>query len=295
MSLHSMTGFARADGMAAGYRWIWEIRSVNGKGLDIRLRLPPGFERLDLPARERCAGSLTRGNIQATLTVTNESATSRIRVNKEALDDVLSAMREVGDRIEAQPPTLDGILAIRGVVETADNEIDDATRKLLDGEILLSLDGALADLVAMRAQEGEAIGTILEARLVEIANSVSAAEASPMRTPEAIRLRLAEQIAALLDAAPALDPDRLHQEAVLLANKADIREELDRLEAHLVAAKDLLRNGGPVGRRLDFLAQEFSRETNTLCAKSNDRALTSIGLDLKAIVEQLREQIQNLE
>jgi uncharacterized protein (TIGR00255 family) len=295
MSLHSMTGFARADGMAALYRWIWEIRSVNGKGLDIRLRLPPGFERLDLPARERCAGSLTRGNIQATLTVTNDSATSRIRVNKEALDDVLSAMREVGERIEAQPPTLDGILAIRGVVETADNEIDDATRKLLDGEILMSLDGALADLVAMRAQEGEAIGTILEARLVEIANSVGAAEASPARTPEAIRLRLAEQIAALLDAAPALDPDRLHQEAVLLANKADIREELDRLEAHVTAAKDLLKKGGPVGRRLDFLAQEFSRETNTLCAKSNDRALTAIGLDLKAIVEQLREQIQNLE
>jgi uncharacterized protein (TIGR00255 family) len=295
MSLRSMTGFARADGSANGTRWTWEIRSVNGKGLDIRLRLPAGFERLDPTARERCAGQLTRGNIQSTLTIVSDANAARIRINEEVLGEVLAAMQKIGGRIDVQPPTLDGILAIRGVVETADNELDEATRAALDEEILKSFDRTLADLVVMRAREGQAIGNVLGARLSEIARLVRAAEASPARRPEAIRARLAEQVAALLDAAPALDPDRLHQEAVLLATKADIREEIDRLEAHVVAATEMLAEGGPVGRRLDFLAQEFGRETNTLCAKANDRTLTAIGLELKAVVDQLREQIQNLE
>jgi uncharacterized protein (TIGR00255 family) len=290
-----MTGFARADGSAAGTRWTWEIRSVNGKGLDIRLRLPAGFERLDPPARERCVGQLTRGNIQSTLTIVSDAAANRIRINEEALAEVLAVMQKIGGRIDVQPPTLDGILSIRGIVEPAENDPDEATRAALDEEILKSLDRTLADLIAMRAREGQAIGTVLGTRLAEIARLVRAAEASPARTPEAIRARLAEQVAALLDAAPALDPDRLHQEAVLLATKADIREEIDRLDAHVAAAREILAEGGPVGRRLDFLAQEFGRETNTLCAKANDRTLTAIGLDLKAVVDQLREQIQNLE
>ena len=295
MLLRSMTGFARADGSANGTRWTWEIRSVNGKGLDIRLRLPAGFERLDPPARERCAGQLTRGNIQSTLTIVSDAGAARIRINEDVLGEVLAAMQKIGGRIDVQPPTLDGILSIRGVVEAADNELDEATRAALDEEILKSFDRTLTDLVAMRAREGQAIGNVLGARLSEIARLVRAAEASPARRPEAIRARLAEQVAALLDAAPALDPDRLHQEAVLLATKADIREEIDRLDAHVVAATEMLAEGGPVGRRLDFLAQEFGRETNTLCAKANDRTVTAIGLELKAVVDQLREQIQNLE
>lgn len=294
MPLHSMTGFARADGTAAGYRWTWEIRSVNGKGLDLRFRLPPGFERLDAPAREQAAARITRGNIQATLTVVGETP-ARIRINEDVLGEVLSVMQQIAAKIEAQPPTLDGILAIRGVVESAETEMSDETRAALDADILSGLDDTLADLVAMRANEGQAIGIVLYARLAEVAKLTRAAEASPARTPEAIQARLAEQVATLLDAAPALDPDRLHQEAVLLATKADIREEIDRLDAHVAAAADLLKKGGPIGRRLDFLAQEFNRETNTLCAKSNDRTITAIGLDLKAIVDQLREQIQNLE
>ncbi len=295
MPLASMTGFARADGSTAGVRWIWEMRSVNGKGLDLRLRLPPGSEHLEVPVRERCARRLTRGNIQATLSLDSDAAGQRFRINEAVLAEVMAVMERIGSRLNVQPPTLDGILAIRGVVDVGDEVPDEAARAALDAAVLAGLDAALADLVIMREREGTAIGGVLAMRVDEIARLAGAADASPARTPEAIRARLAEQIATLLDAAPALDPDRLHQEAVLLATKADIREELDRLAAHVEAARALLSEGGPVGRRLDFLAQDFNREVNTLCAKSNDRALTAIGLELKAVVDQLREQIQNLE
>lgn len=295
MALHSMTGFARADGAAFGYRWTWEIRSVNGKGLDLRQRLPPGFERLEPRVRERCTARLTRGNVQISLSATAEGGTNRIRINEEVLAEVIAAMDRIGETIDVQPPTLDGILAIRGVVETSEAEMDEVERAAVDAELLLSFDEAITELVDMRAREGQAMGLVLGTRLVEISALVRQAEASPARTPEAIKARLAEQVAMLLGAAPALDPLRLHQEAVLLATKADIREEIDRLDAHVVATTELLAAGGPVGRRLDFLAQEFSREVNTLCAKSNDRGVTAIGLDLKGVVDQLREQIQNLE
>jgi uncharacterized protein (TIGR00255 family) len=290
-----MTGFGRADGAAAGYRWTWELRSVNGKGLDLRLRLPPGFERLDLPTRERSAKLLSRGNIQATMTVWRDGASEKLVVNEDVLAGVIAAMERIGARISVQPPTLDGLLAVRGLIETAEPIDDPEAQAALDDAILANFDEALSDLVAMRAREGSAIAGVLQLRLDEIARLTSAAEGSPARTVEAIRARLAEQVAALIDAAPALDPDRLHQEAVLLATKADIREEIDRLQAHVEAARTLLAEGGPVGRRLDFLAQEFNREVNTLCAKAGDRSLTAIGLELKAVVDQLREQIQNLE
>jgi uncharacterized protein (TIGR00255 family) len=295
MPLSSMTGFARADGSASGVRWTWEVRSVNGKGLDIRLRLPPGHEGIELGARERCAARLSRGNLQATLSVDADSTAPRIKINEDVLAEVVKAMEWIGGRLNVQPPTLDGILSIRGVLDVAAAEPDEAARAALDQVTLAGLDTALADLVAMRMREGTAIGNVLVLRIDEIERLVRAADESPARAPETIRERLAEQIALLLDAAPALDPDRLHQEAVLLAAKADIREEIDRLVAHISAARALLADGGPVGRRLDFLAQEFNREVNTLCAKSNDRALTAIGLEMKALVDQLREQIQNLE
>jgi uncharacterized protein (TIGR00255 family) len=295
MPLCSMTGFARADGGSGGYRWTWELRSVNGKGLDIRLRLPAGFEHLEFAAREKLGAGLSRGSIQATLTIDHQAGTSRIRVNEDALAEVIAAMEKIGKRLPLQPATLDGILSVRGVVESGEAEPDAAERTALTAAILADLDRCVADLVTARGREGAAIGSVLAARLDQIDALRQSAEASPARTPTAIRARLAEQIALLLDAAPALDPDRLHQEAVLLATRADIREELDRLEAHIAAGRALLAEGGPVGRRLDFLAQEFNREVNTLCAKSNDRSLTSVGLDLKAVVDQLREQIQNLE
>ncbi|MEP0321948.1 YicC/YloC family endoribonuclease [Bauldia litoralis] len=294
MALNSMTGFARADGGDA-MRWTWELRSVNGKGLDVRIRLPSGFERIERDARDRCTTKLGRGNVQVSLSTTAVAGAQTLTINEDVLARVIDAMARIGQKIEAQPPTLDGILALRGVVEVEDIAADETARDALDAEILAGLDAALVDLAAMRGREGAAIGALLSARLDELASLTAAAEASPARQPETIRARLAEQVAALLDAAPALDPDRLHQEAVLLATKADIREELDRLHAHIAATRDLLAEGGPIGRRLDFLAQEFNREVNTLCAKSNDRALTAIGLDMKAVVDQLREQIQNLE
>jgi len=295
MPLASMTAFARADGSSDGVRWTWEMRSVNGKGLELRLRLPPGYEQLEPRIRERCARRLTRGNVQATLNLESDAPVQRFRINEAVLAEVMAAMERIGSRLAVQPPTLDGILSIRGVIESGEDERDAEAEAALQEDVLAGLDRALADLVAMREGEGAAIGSVLSARIDEIARLAGEAEASPARTPGAIRARLAEQVAGLLDAAPALDPDRLHQEAVLLATKADIREELDRLAAHVTAARALLGEGGPVGRRLDFLAQEFNREVNTLCAKANDRSLTAIGLALKAVVDQLREQIQNLE
>jgi uncharacterized protein (TIGR00255 family) len=296
MPLSSMTGFARIDGGGEGYRWTWELRSVNGKGLDVRLRLPPGFESVEFAARERLGAGLARGNVQATLTAHQQPTAGRFRINEDVLAEVTAAMEKIaGGRLQVQPPTLDGVLSMRGVVETAEVGPDEEARQRLSDMILADLLTALADLIAVRRQEGGAIAAVLRTRLDDIERLVRSAEASPARTPDAIRTRLAEQIAVLLDAAPTLDPDRLYQEAVLLANKADIREEIDRLDAHIAAARHLIAENGPVGRRLDFLAQEFNREVNTLCAKSNDRAVTAIGLELKAVVDQLREQVQNLE
>lgn len=295
MGLNSMTGFARTDGVAFGQRWTWEMRSVNGKGLDLRLRLPTGMERLEIPARERAGKRLVRGNCNVTLAVVREQPAGGFRINEAALAAVIEVMTALSARIDVAPPTLDGLLAIKGVIETTDGEEDEEARARLDDAILAGLDAAVEGLVAARAREGAAIKAVLDGHLDAIERLARAAEACPARRPEAIRERLAEQVRTLLEASPALDPQRLHQEAVLIATRADIREELDRLYAHVGQGRQLLADGGAVGRRLDFLAQEFNRETNTLCSKANDRDLTAIGLELKTVVDQLREQIQNIE
>lgn len=295
MALSSMTGFARVDGAGRDVRWTWEVRSVNGKGLDIRLRMPPGFEHLEAGVRERVGAAVARGNVQVTLTVQGEQGSSRIRVNDDVLAEVMAAWERIRRTMDVQPPTLDGLLAVRGVVETVDAEDDEEARSALAAVLLANLDSALAALISDRLREGAAIALTLSARLDEINRLVRLVEASPARTPEAIRMRLAEQVALLLSAVPALDSDRLNQEAVLLANRADVREEIDRLDAHVAAARQLLAASEPVGRRLDFLSQEFNREANTLCSKSNDRSVTTAGLALKAVVDQFREQVQNVE
>ncbi|QCI68061.1 YicC/YloC family endoribonuclease [Phreatobacter stygius] len=295
MALSSMTGFARSDGAIGTAVWAWEIKSVNSKGLDVKLRLPPGFDLAEPAIRQKIAALVTRGSLFASLSVKREGVASEVRINELVLAQVLDAVKLITERIDARAPAVDGILGIRGVVDVVEPEETEDERAELHAAVLAGLDQALAGLVVMRKAEGAALGAVLTDRLGEIAELKRQAETNPARRPEAIKAKLAESIAAVLETGKAFDPDRLHQEALLLASKADIREELDRLDAHVAAAAKLMASGGPVGRKLDFLAQEFNRETNTLCSKANDVSLTAIGLELKAVVEQFREQVQNLE
>jgi len=295
MALSSMTGFARGHGVNGSYAWSWEVRSVNAKGLDGRLRLPPGWDAVEVPARARAAELLARGNVNATLSVEREGVAPVVRINESVLAALMETIAKMTGRIEAAPPRLDGILALRGVVDVIAPEESEAEKQAAEQAVLAGFDAVLLDLVAMRRHEGAALGQVLSARLAEIAVLTARAEAMPGRGAEAVKARISEQVSALLEASDRFDADRLHQEAILIAVKADIREELDRLTAHVTQAERLIAQGGAVGRRLDFLAQEFNRETNTLCAKSNDVELTNIGLELKSVVEQFREQVQNLE
>jgi uncharacterized protein (TIGR00255 family) len=295
MTLSSMTGFARSHGASGSYAWSWEIKSVNAKGLELRLRLPPGFDAVEIPVRTRGAETLSRGNVYATLTVNREGIAPVVRINEPVLNAIINAVGALSGKVDAEKPRIDGLLGLRGVIDVADAEESEAEKAAAEDAIVKGFMQALKGLTEMRRHEGEAIGRVLSARLDEMAALSSRAEAAPGRQPEAVKKKLADQIAVLLDASSRFDPDRLHQEAVLLAGKADIREELDRLAAHIAQARKLMAGGGAIGRRLDFLSQELNRETNTLCAKSNDVELTNIGLELKSVVEQFREQVQNLE
>jgi uncharacterized protein (TIGR00255 family) len=295
MALSSMTGFARGQGVAGSYAWSWEIKSVNAKGLDLRLRLPPGWDAVEVLARTRGAEKLSRGTVYANLAVVRKGVAPTVKLNEPVLNAVLATLRSLEGKVEAAPPRLDGILALKGVIEVTEEDESEEERRDAEAAILKGFDKTLADLVAMRQHEGATLGRLLTTRLDEIAALAARAESAPGRKPEAIKARLAEQVATLLSASQRFDSDRLHQEAIMLATKADIREELDRLASHLAQAQKLITGGGPVGRRLDFLAQELNRESNTLTAKANDADLTNIGLELKSTVEQFREQVQNLE
>ena len=295
MTLSSMTGFARAQGTQGAWRWAVEVKCVNAKGLDLRLRVPIGFDRIEADARAKLSKALSRGTVFANISAQRDGAGVVARVDEALLAEVAAAARAAAERFGLAPPTLDGLLAVRGVVEAVEREDDEASKAAVAAAMLGSLDVAIASVVVARRTEGEALRKVLAERLDAVAALTQAADENPARKPEAVRARLAASIAALTGAASGLDPVRLHQEAILLAAKADIREELDRLKAHVAAARTLLAEGGPVGRRLDFLAQEFSREANTLCAKSNDATLTNQGLELRAQIEQFREQVQNIE
>lgn len=295
MALSSMTGFARNHGVSGPYSWAWEIKSVNGKGLDLRLRMPPGWDAIELPVRARAAEALTRGSIQANLTVERSGAAPVVRINTAVLEAILAAIRQLAAKVDASPPSLDGLLGLKGVIEVGESEEREEERRSAEEAVAAGFAAAIAALVDMRRHEGATLSRVLSARLDEIAALVRRAEHAPGRRPDAIRVRLAEQVATLLAQSDRFDPDRLHQEALMIATKADIREELDRLAAHVAQAQHLIAQGGAVGRRLDFLAQELNREANTLCAKANDVQLTNIGLELKVAVEQFREQVQNVE
>jgi uncharacterized protein (TIGR00255 family) len=295
MALSSMTGFARGHGVAGSYAWAWELKSVNSKGLDLKLRLPPGWEEIESGVRARASELLSRGSVFANLSVSREGTAPVARINEPALNAVLVALKGLSGKVEGAPPSLDGILSLKGVMEVSEAEESEEERSAAELAVVAGFGEVLKDLADMRRTEGQALGKVLMARLSEIGTLAARAETTPGRKPEAIKARLAEQVATLLEASQRFDADRLHQEAILLATKIDIREELDRLTAHVAQAKKLISEGGPVGRKLDFLSQELNRESNTLCSKANDLELTNIGLELKAVVEQFREQVQNLE
>jgi uncharacterized protein (TIGR00255 family) len=295
MALSSMTGFARGHGVAGSYAWSWEIKSVNAKGLDLRFRLPTGWDATEVPARTRAAEKLSRGTVYANLTVERKGVQPTVKINEPVLGAVLSTLKSLSGKIEAAPASLDGILSLKGVIEVTEEDEREEDHRAAENAIITGFEQALAALAAMRRAEGATLGRLLTARLDEIAALAARAEKAPGRKPEAIKARLADQVAALLSASERFDSDRLHQEAILIAAKADIREELDRLASHVAQAKKLLADGGAIGRKLDFLAQELHRESNTLTAKANDVELTNIGLELKTVVEQFREQVQNLE
>jgi uncharacterized protein (TIGR00255 family) len=295
MALSSMTGFARRHGVSGPYAWAWEIKSVNGKGLDLRFRLPPGWDALEPAMRAAAAERFARGSIQAGLTVEHAASVPVVRVNSAVLDAVLATVRELVQRVDASPPSLDGLLALKGVMEIGEAEESEEQKRVAEAAAIAGFMEALGALAEMRRHEGAVLGDVLKTRLGEITGLAQRAEHAPGRRPDAIRARLAEQVSSLLAQSERFDPDRLHQEAILIAAKADVREELDRLAAHVAQARLLIDQGGPIGRRLDFLAQELNREANTLCAKAGDIELTNIGLELKATVEQFREQVQNVE
>ena len=295
MTIASMTGFARASGHSGNLSWVWELKSVNGKAFDARLRLPQGFDQLEASARDKIMLGFKRGNVQASLNVAGSAAEEIIVVNEAVLEQYLSIAESLRKRLGGDPPKPESLMALKGVFEIITTPVSDEEQASRDQSILASLAEAVKALASSRRDEGARLLDILNAQITRIEHLTLAARDNPSRTPETIRARLAEQINRLLETGSVFDPDRLHQEAVLIATRADIQEELDRLLAHVSSARDLLKSAEPVGRKLDFLAQEFNREANTLCSKAGDKAMTNIGLELKTTIDQLREQVQNIE
>ncbi len=295
----SMTGFSARKGQGAGFTWAWDIRSVNGKGLDLRLRLPDWVDGLELALRAEVQKALSRGNVSLSLKVSRETdaAEQALRVNTPVLSAVLAALRTVEDAAMAMGVTLGqataaDVLAVRGVLETAASDDDTAP---LRAAILADLPALLADFSAMRAAEGAALQAVIAAQLDQIARLTAAAQTEAEARRQTASAVLRDALARILDHADGADEARVAQELALIAVKQDVTEELDRLRAHVDAARALLADTVPVGRKFDFLMQEFMREANTLCSKAQALDLTRIGLDLKTVIDQMREQVQNVE
>jgi len=296
MPLNSMTGFARVEGIHGAVRWHWELRSVNGKGLDARLRLPPGMDGIEQRLRTELARHLKRGNCQINLVLDRSEMAAPLRVNRAALAVVMEAIGDIQKVMEVMPPRPEGILALKGVLENAEDAVEDEdARTALEEALVSSFTEGVKALASARAEEGAKLETVLTGHVNEIERLTRNAEDCPAAAPSALQARLKEQLQEMLGDGAAIAEDRVAQEAALLATRADIREEIDRLKAHVEQARELLSSGEAVGRRLDFLTQEFNREANTLCSEAADVILTRIGLDLKAVIDQFREQIQNVE
>lgn len=290
-----MTGYARAEGRDGTVSWIWEAKSVNGRGLDLRIRVPSGYDSLDVAARELAPKILKRGNIQLSLNIAQQFDGVAPRVNTVLLEQILGACASLQDRYpHVSAPSWDGLLGLKGVIEVGNDEASAITP---EREVLLrsGLESVLHSLKVMRQVEGSRIAQVLGTQVDLIETLYQRAGELASLRPEAQKERLRTQVAALLDASSALSEDRVATEVALLTVKADVQEELDRLSAHVAAARDLINSGGAVGRKLDFLSQEFNREANTLCSKAQDVELTRLGLDLKVVIDQLREQVQNIE
>lgn len=295
-----MTGYARAQGADERRRWVWEARSVNGRNLEVRCRVPQGFDRLENPARSAAGSRLRRGNVALSLTVTSEAKAKPLRINRALLAELGVLVEEVRKGTGAAAPAADGLLRVRGVIEEEDNEGAESEEQLasLDAAVMRTLAEALQGLANARAGEGKALAGVLEGHVDEIDGLCRRAAERAQAQIGVVRQRFEMQLNELLGRVPALSEERFAQETALLVGKADVREELDRLTAHIAQARSLLheaRPDNPVGRKFDFLCQEFNREANTLCSKSADIELTRIGIDLKGAIERMREQVQNVE
>jgi len=290
-----MTGFARAEGAENGYSWTWEIRSVNARAMDTRLRIPPGLERLEVRLKPAVAERFVRGNISATLALSRPQRQTTLSVNQDVLDQVIDIAKDISGRLKAQQPTIDGLLSIRGVLDAVEEEESEEEREALSNAIVASFETGLDAMKENRAKEGSRMAEVVRGHLEDIASLAGRAAGASAASAAAAEKRLRDQVSTLLKDEPALPEERLAQEVALIVAKGDIREELDRLQAHVEAAQELLVADEPIGRPFDFLCQEFNREANTLCSKASDIELTRIGLDLKASIERLREQIQNIE
>jgi uncharacterized protein (TIGR00255 family) len=294
-----MTGYARAQGSDERRRWVWEARSVNGRNLEIRCRVPQGFDRLENPARTAIGGRMKRGNVSLTLTIASEQQGKPLRINRALLAELAGLVEEVRKGTGAAAPTADGLLRVRGVIEEEDAAVEgEEALAVLDRALSGTLDEALKALAAARAAEGRALAVVIDRHVGEIEELCKRAADRASAQVGTVRARFESQLAELLERAPPLSEERFAQEVALLVGKADVREELDRLAAHIAQARTLLadaRPDNPVGRKFDFLCQEFNREANTLCSKSADIELTRIGIDLKGAIERLREQVQNVE
>ncbi len=295
MALQSMTGFARHEGQYDDVSWVWELRSVNGKGLDLRFRLPSGFEAVESAARKSAQTSLSRGNIQISLQTRQNSSNLVPVVNEPVLETIIEVAEKLTKKVGGELPSAADLLNIRGVVEFEEASRSKEEQNALETAMVKSFEQALASLLEARIAEGSAVGEVLKTQIEKIASLRKKIDADGARSPEAIGTKLKAQLAKLIAESDGLDPQRLHQEAALLAAKADVQEELDRLAVHLESASDLLKGSGPLGRKLDFLSQEFNRECNTICSKSNSASVSSLGLDMKLVIDQFREQVQNME
>jgi len=294
-TLSSMTGFARAEGEWMTDRFVWEVRSVNARGLDIRCRLPAGYETMESDVRARISAKLIRGSVNLTFSIVSGAAGSSVVLNRAALDALMASAKEAAKDYGVEAPGLDALLSARGVVEVSEPALSDEDREARAKAMMTTLDAAIASLIAARQQEGAHLAALLAGQIDRMESLLEGARASAETQPEALRERLHRQVSDLMEASKGLDETRLTQELALLATKADVREEVDRLAAHIAAARDLLATDGAIGRKFDFLTQEFGREANTLCSKAADIALTRIGLDMKAVIDQIREQVQNVE